>query len=111
MKIELGKFGNKLKGAYMIGSKPIQDWQRVVTICFAVLLGVFIWSYFFYSSVQSEFKNDFGDSSQVMPVKNKEVEIKEVIDKYKTKEGLWLGVGQQQGLGSTTISSSTSAVK
>ena len=91
MKIELGKFGKNFKNTYLIGSKPIQDWQRIIVVGFAVVLGVFIWSYFFYFSVQSEFKADFNDSYQAPPVKDKEAEIKDVVDKYKTKESLWLG--------------------
>ena len=91
MKIELGKFGDKFKNAYVFGSRPIQDWQRIIIVAFSVVLGVFIWSYFFYFSVQSEFRSDFNGTYQAPFVKDKESEIKDVVDKYKAKETIWIG--------------------
>ena len=86
MKIGLNKYENKIRSAYIFGSKPIQDWQRVIYVLTAIVIGTAVWSYFFYLSVQSEFKKDFKNSSQIMPVKDKESEIKDVLDKYKAKE-------------------------
>ncbi len=86
MKIELGQFGDKFKKVYVLGSRPIQDWPRIICVWFSIMLGVFIWSYFFYFSVQAEFKSDFSTNSEVAPVKDKESEIKDVVDKYQAKE-------------------------
>lgn len=101
MKIELGKF-NKVKGAYILGSKPIQDWQRIIYVWVAIIVGIFVWSYFFFVSVQSEFKSDFKNASQFIPTKDKEAEIKDVEDKYKAKEAIWFS-----GVASTTNASGT----
>ena len=108
MKIELGQFEGKFKNIYLIGSKPIQDWQRMIIVSFAVVLGIFIWSYFFYFSVQSEFKADFGDTYKAPPAKDKEAEIKDVVDKYKAKESVWYGGVSESELGSETGSSAGS---
>jgi len=86
MKIELNQFENKFKNSYVLGSRPIQDWQRVFCFFLAILIGVVIWSYYFYGTVQSEFKANTKIDSYVAPVKDKEVEIKELVDKYKAKE-------------------------
>ena len=86
MKIEIGHIGNKVKKVYILGSRPIQDWPRIIFVFASIGLGIFIWSYFFYFSVQAEFKSDFDITSYVTPAKDKEAEIKDVVDKYKTKD-------------------------
>ena len=86
MKIELGQIENKFKKVYILGSRPIQDWPRMIFVCASIILGIFIWSYFFYFSVQNEFRSDFDNVSQVTPVKDKEAEIRDIVDKYKAKE-------------------------
>ena len=86
MKLDLTQTASQVKNIYILGSKPIQDWQRIILVCFAIMLGVFIWSYFFYFSVQSEFKSDFNQIPQTVPTKGKEAEIKDVVDKYKARE-------------------------
>lgn len=86
MKLDLTQTASQVKNIYILGSKPIQDWQRIILVCFAIMLGVFIWSYFFYFSVQSEFKSEFNQNSEAAPIKDKEAEIKDVVDKYKAKE-------------------------
>ena len=90
MKIETNKFQDKFKNIHIFGSHPIQDWHRIIVVSFLILSGVFIWSYFFYFSVQSEFTSDFVDNSQTVPNKDKEAEIKDVVDKYKVKESAWV---------------------
>ena len=86
MKIELGQIENKFKKVYILGSRPVQDWPRIIFVCISIILGVFIWSYFFYFSVQAEFKYDFNNTSQIAPFNDKEADIKDVVDKYKIKE-------------------------
>ena len=89
MNIELGQFGKKLKNMYIFGSRPVQDWQRIMVVAFSIILGVFIWSYFFYFSVQSALMSDSGEVTDFVPVKDKEAEIKSVIEKYQNKEISW----------------------
>ena len=89
MNIELGQFGSKLKNMYIFGSRPFQDWQRIMIISFSIILGVFIWSYFFYFSVQSTLMSDAGEATDFVPVKDKEAEIKSVIEKYQIREVSW----------------------
>ena len=91
MKIELGKFGSKFKNTYIFGSRPIQDWQRIVVVAFSIILGIFIWSYLLYTSVQTEFESGFNEAQQAIPVKDKEAEIRDVVDKYRAKEAVWTG--------------------
>lgn len=86
MKIDLGNIRNKFKNIYILGSRPIQDWRRVVYFATSILIGVLIWSYFFYFSVQSEFKSDLKTVSKIVPVKDKEAEIRDVVEKYRAKE-------------------------
>ena len=107
MKIELGQLKNKFKNIYLLGSKPIQDWQRIIYVMTAILIGVFVWSYFFYFSVQSEFKSDIFIPPQSHATKDKESEIQEVMDKYINKEKAFYEYSSTV-LGSTTIASTTS---
>jgi hypothetical protein len=86
MKIKIGQIENKFKKVYILGSRPVQDWPRIISVCALIIFGIFIWSYFFYFSVQDEFRTDFDSTSQMTPVKDKEAEIKDVVDKYKAKE-------------------------
>jgi hypothetical protein len=111
MKIELGQFGNRFKSIYIFGSHPIQDWHRILLVGFSIVLGVLIWSYFFYFSVQSEFRSDFNSSTEFVPVKDKEAEIKEVVEKYKAKEVLWGGMATTTKVGSGASAGATTTTK
>jgi hypothetical protein len=86
MKIQSAKRKWSLKNMYIMGNEPNKDWPRLIIIWFAVLLGVFVWSYFFHFSVQDQFKTDFNSISQTTSFKDKESEIKDVTDRYKIKE-------------------------
>ncbi len=115
MNIELGQFGNKLRNMYIFGSRPVQDWQRIMVVAFSIILGVFIWSYFFYFSVQTSLMSDSGEATDFVPVKDKEAEIKSVIEKYQGKEASWAGMtvatattaGAKVGVVATTTNAST----
>lgn len=86
MKIVIGQIRNKFKKAYILGSRPVQDWPRIIFVCSLIVSGIFIWSYFFYFSVKDEFKLDFNNTTQLTPTKDKEAEIRDVVDKYKAKD-------------------------
>lgn len=86
MKTDLGNIRNKFKNIYILGSRPIQDWRRIVYFFASIMIGVLIWSYFFYFSVQSEFKSDLKTASKIVPAKDKEAEIRDVVEKYRAKE-------------------------
>ncbi len=87
----MGKLGSSLKRMYIFGSHPILDWQRIIVVSVLLITAIFVWSYFFYFSVKSDFGNSLVNVSEYVPVKDKEAEIKEVVYKYKVKEFLWTG--------------------
>ena len=89
MKIDLVKITEKFKNIYILGRRPIQDWQRIFFVSVSIVIGIFIWSYFFYFSVQSQFKSDLSKVSKVAPIKDKEAEIRDIVEKYKLKDQLF----------------------
>ena len=86
MKITLGSVKNKVSNAYLFGSRPIQDWQRIMLVLIIVIGFVLVWGYFFKLSVQSGFVIDSGATYRPAPIKDKEAEIKDVVNKYSAKE-------------------------
>ncbi|MEI6042160.1 MAG: hypothetical protein WCQ00_01165 [bacterium] len=92
MKIETANFGNGLKNIYLVGSKPIQDWQRIFLFLVSIIIGVGIWSYYFNFTIKSELALGISNVSQSTPTKDKEAEIKDVVDKYKAREASFAGI-------------------
>ncbi len=87
--VNVKSFRNKMSNSYFFGSRPVQDWPKILIFFFFVLLIIAIWSYFFFLAVRSEIKNDFSNI-QAPVVKDKEAEIQEVLEKYNQREVMFL---------------------
>lgn len=87
--INLKIFKNKMSNSYFFGSRPVQDWPKILIVSTVILVIMIVWSYFFFLSVKSEISNDFSGVG-VTNIKDKGAEIQEILEVYQKKEIMFM---------------------